>query len=269
MEQKGDKRGTLSWQTFAVSAEELLESLLRIVAEIIEAHVLIVRQLLHHGYYPHPTCTPELKFTTMHTLNAEEKRPVACRKMKRGKYAYLNWLHWWRLWEPIWRWLLKPCPQVLLLFWPRADPQGQRLWLLRQNKKLQHGTIENMRARLYGSNLSSSICLSAPTIRNWEAPKQVVLYNWHGGGEHHCKGWCCTGNLRPTIRHYQTPLVYPAWYFWIDGFFFFLLTYVIFLLKMKSTWGGIPNSRKRGPKMKPPPSPSNPPTRPATIPQAQ
>lgn len=35
------------------------------------------------------------------------------------------------------------------------------------------------------------------------------------------------------------------------------------------TWGGIPNSRKRGPKMKPPPRPSNPPTIPATMPQEQ
>ena len=39
--------------------------------------------------------------------------------------------------------------------------------------------------------------------------------------------------------------------------------------KIKCTWGGTPNSRKRGPKTKPPPSPSNPPTTPANMPKQQ
>lgn len=38
---------------------------------------------------------------------------------------------------------------------------------------------------------------------------------------------------------------------------------------LQFTCGGIPSSRKSGPRMKPPPRPSSPPTMPATIPQQQ
>lgn len=62
MEQKGDKR-KCSAGICILSAEKLHENL-RLIAEIIEPHVLIVRQLLNHSHYAHSACNSPWKLST-------------------------------------------------------------------------------------------------------------------------------------------------------------------------------------------------------------